>query len=113
MLENLKSKVIPVLQTIKDLLLLIVFPILTIGAYIYYLSRKNKTLEDELEITKSSKELAGKLAEKEEAKHDADRIEQEYRDTVNDYYGKYGKLQADTDAKPESDHSGGSEGRQD
>lgn len=110
-MSDLKNKFLDVVAVIKAGLLYVVLPVTALFGYIYWLSRKNQTLADELEMTKSGNELAGKLAKKEEAKNEADRIEKEYRDAVDAYYTEYGQLSTDSNTKPK--RTGGSEGRQD
>lgn len=99
-MTDLKNKFLDVIAVIKAGLLYVVLPITALFGYIYWLSRKNQTLADELEMTKSGNELAGKLAKKEEAKNEAERIEKEYRDAVDAYYAEYGQLSTDSNPKP-------------
>lgn len=72
-------------EKIKGSFLYIAAPIAAVFGYIYYLSMDRNKLKQELASKDAQKNIDGILTKKDEAKKDADQLEDEYNKLKSDY----------------------------
>lgn len=73
------------IEKIKDIVKWVITPLLLIMGYIFHLLGQNERLRNDVAKERVEKDLAEVILKKEEAKGDADKLEADYTDALNEY----------------------------